>query len=47
MITFNDDERQDKQGLENLFFLPDHDDWDSTLLAVNHYSPKDWFKSYT
>jgi len=30
---------------ETLLFLPDHDDWDSTLLSVNHYSPKDWFKS--
>ena len=30
---------------ENLLFLPDHDDWKSTLLEVNHYTPKDWFKS--
>jgi len=30
---------------ENVLFLPDHDKWDSTLLRVNHYSPKDWFKS--
>ena len=28
-----------------LLFLPDHDDWDSTLLSVNHDSPKDWFRS--
>ena len=30
---------------DNLLFLPDHDDWDSTLLKVNHYTPKEWFKS--
>ena len=30
---------------ETILFLPDHDKWDSTLSKVNHYSPKDWFKS--
>ncbi len=31
-------------GAQNrVLFLPDHDDWDETLAAVGHSSPRSWF----
>ena len=28
-----------------VLFLPDHDDWDQTLMAMNCNSPREWFRS--
>jgi pyrroloquinoline quinone biosynthesis protein B len=34
-----------KGNVNNLLFLPDHDNWDKTLNFVGHKSPKKWFAS--